>query len=173
MGFSASEISASLQRKTLVGLRRCFSNPRKPLKTLISHVIKGSRRGRGTSRPSRITDQRGPVHENPAQTQTRLSASNRADLLAGYADGVPVRELAARFNVHRGTVSEIAKRAGLDPRQPTLREPLRQEAARLYADGQTLVQVGAELGISHNAVRSAVVACGGSLRPRGRRPALT
>jgi len=27
-------------------LRRCFSNPRKPLKTLISHVIKGSRRGR-------------------------------------------------------------------------------------------------------------------------------
>ncbi len=155
-----------------VDLRRCFSNPRKPLKTLISHVIKGSRRGRGTSRPSRITDQRGPVRENSAQTQTRLSASNRADLLAAYADGVPVRQLAARFKVHRGTVSEIARRAGLEPRSPTLPQPVREEAAHLYADGLTLVEVGVKLGISHNAARSAVVACGGTLRPAGRRPAL-
>ena len=159
-------------RGPLVDLRRCFSNPRKPLKTLISHVIKGSRRGRGTSRPSRITDQRGPVRENSAQTQTRLSASNRADLLAAYADGVPVRQLAARFKVHRGTVSEIARRAGLEPRSPTLPQSVREDAARLYAEGLTLVEVGVKLGISHNAVRSAVVACGGTLRPAGRRPAL-
>lgn len=158
--------------KLLVDLRRCFSNPRKPLKTLISHVIKGSRRGRATSRPSQITDQRGPVRRNSAQTQTRLSASNRADLLAAYTDGVPVRQLAVRFKVHRGTVSEIARRAGLEPRSPTLPQPVREEAARLYADGLTLVEVGAKLGISHNAVRSAVVACGGTLRPAGRRPAV-
>lgn len=149
-------------------LRRCFSNPRRPLRTLISRVVKGSRRGRLTSGHSRITDQRGPVRENSAQTQTRLSASNRAELLAGYADGVPVRELATRFEVHRGTVNEIARRAGLDPRQTTLSQPLREEAARRYADGLTLVRVGAELGISHNAVRSAVVASGGTVRPRGR-----
>ena len=30
-------------------------------------------------------------------------------------------------------------------------------------------EVGAELGISHNAVRSAVVTCGGEVRARGRR----
>lgn len=80
--------------------------------------------GRGTSRPSRLTDQRGPVRENSAQAQTRLSASNQADLPAAYADGL------------------------------------------------TLVEVGLKLGISHNAVRCAVVACGGTLRPAGRRPAL-
>ena len=153
-------------------LRRRFSNPGKPLKTLISHVIKGSRRGRGNPPRSRIADQRGPVREDSAQTQTRLSASNRADLLAAYADGVPVQQLAARFNVHRGTVSEIARRAGLEPRSPTLQQPVREEAARVYADGLTLVEVGVKLGISHNAVRSAVVACGGTLRPAGRRPAL-
>ncbi|HMR50406.1 MAG: hypothetical protein ACOX61_09715 [Brooklawnia sp.] len=101
-----------------------------------------------------------------------MSASNRADLLAAYTDGVPVRQLAVRFKVHRGTVSEIARRAGLEPRSPTLPQPVREEAARLYADGLTLVEVGAKLGISHNAVRSAVVACGGTLRPAGRRPAV-
>lgn len=156
----------------MVDLRRRFSNPRKPLKTLISHVIKGSRRGRGNPPRSRIADQRGPVRENSAQTQTRLSASNRAELLAAYADGVPVQQLAARFKVHRSTVSEIARRAGLEPRSPTLQQPVREEAARLYADGLTLVEVGVRLGISHNAVRSAVVACGGTLRPAGRRSAL-
>lgn len=128
--------------------------------------------GRGTSRPSRLTDQRGPVRENSAQAQTRLSASNQADLPAAYADGVPGRRIAARFKVHRGTVSEIARRAGLEPHTSTLPQPVREEAARLYADGLTLVEVGVKLGISHNAVRSAVVACGGTLRPAGRRPAL-
>ena len=169
MGFWTSEISASLQRKTLVDLSRCFSNPRKSLRTLISRVLKGSRRGRSTSPRSRITDQRGPMRENSAQTQTRLSASNRAKLLAAYADGVPVRQLAASFNVHRSTINDIARRAGLELRVPTLPQAVREEAARLYAYGLTLAEVGAELGISHNAVRSAVVTCGGEVRARGRR----
>lgn len=130
-------------------LRRRFSNPRKPLKTLISHVIKGSRRGRGNPLRSQIADQRGPVREKSAQTQTRLSASNRAKLLAAYADGVPVRQLAARFNVHRSTINDIARRAGLEPRVPTLPHAVREEAARLYTDGLTLVEVSVKLGISH------------------------
>lgn len=152
-------------------LSRCFSNPRKPLRTLISRVLKGSRRGRSTSPRSRITDQRGPMRENSAQTQTRLSASNRARLLAAYADGVPVRQLAAHFKVHRSTVSEIARRAGIEPRVSTLPQAVREEVTRLYVGGLTLVEVGAELGISHNAVRSTVVACGGTVRPSGRRTA--
>ena len=169
MGFSASEISASLQRKTLVGLRRYFSNPSKPRRTLISRVLKGSRAVPSRSRTPRTADSRGPVREKSSQTQTRLSASNRAKLLAAYADGVPVRQLAASFNVHRSTINDIARRAGLELRVPTLPQAVREEAARLYAYGLTLAEVGAELGISHNAVRSAVVTCGGEVRARGRR----
>lgn len=52
-----------------------------------------------------------------------------------------------------------------------LPQAVREEAARLHVGGLTLVEVGAELGISHNAVRSAVVACGGTVRPSGRRTA--
>lgn len=153
----------------LVGLRGCFSNPANPLKSLISHVIKGSRRPQRRGEAARITDQRGPVRENSRQTQTRLSASNRADLLAGYADGVPVRELATRFGVHRGTVREVARRAGIAARQPELPTRKRAQAARLYEGGLTLAQVAEQLGISDAAVRSAVLACGGTVRPGGRR----
>jgi len=50
------------------------------------------------------------------QSQTRLSVSNRAELIDGYVVGVPVREMATRFNVHRGAVREIARQAGLAAR---------------------------------------------------------
>ncbi|MCT2977629.1 helix-turn-helix domain-containing protein [Propionibacterium freudenreichii] len=97
-----------------------------------------------------------------------MNASNRAELLAGYAAGVPVRELATQFKVHRSTVWELARQAGLEVRQPELADAIRQNAARLYAAGLTLAQVGTQFGISDEAVRSAVVACGGTIRSGGR-----
>ena len=108
---------------------------------------------------------------NSCQSQTRLSASNQEELLAGYADGVPVQELAARFQVHRGTVTKLVRQAGLGVRRPAVPEPVRQEAVRLYADGLTLVEVGEQLGINDKTVRLLVIEAGGTLRPRGRRPA--
>ncbi|TQL42614.1 hypothetical protein FB468_0616 [Leucobacter komagatae] len=99
-----------------------------------------------------------------------MSASNRGELLAGYGERVPVQELAARFNIHRATVREFARRAGYPSRAPEHSEQLRAEAARLYAKGLTLIQVAGQLGISDEAVRSAVVATGRTIRPRGRHP---
>src|SRR5699024_11917520 len=96
-------------------------------------------------------------------------ASHRVALLAGYAGGVPVQERATRFNVHRATVREIARRAGHPSRAPEHSQQLRAEAARLYAEGFTLSQVAVQLGIGDEAVRSAVVANGGTIRPKGRR----
>ena len=81
----------------------------------------------------------------------------------------PVRELAARFGVHRGTVREVARRAGVAARQPELLPDKRAQAARLYAYGLPLARVAERLGISHAAARSAVMACGGTIRPGGRR----
>ncbi|WP_374971577.1 helix-turn-helix domain-containing protein [Flaviflexus equikiangi] len=156
-------------RVLTVGLRRYFSNPSKPRRTLISRVLKGSKTQRQRTGTPHTTDSRGPVRENSSQSQTRLSASNREELLVGYAEGVPVQELATRFNVHRATVREIARRAGHPSRAPEHSQQLRSEAARLYAGGLTLSQVAAQLGIGDEAVRSAVVANGGTIRPKGRR----
>ncbi|TQL42616.1 hypothetical protein FB468_0618 [Leucobacter komagatae] len=99
-----------------------------------------------------------------------MSASNREELLTGYTQGVPVQKLATRFNIHRATVREIARRAGHPSRTPEQTEHLRAEAARLYLEGFTLSQAAHQLGISDEAVRSAVVAHGGMIRPKGRRP---
>lgn len=166
---SQVSILANLHTDLLVGLHRYFSNPSKPRRTLISRVLKGSKTLRPRTGTRHTTDSRGPVRENSSQSQTRLSASNRVALLAGYAEGVPVQELATRFNVHRATVREIARRAGHPSRSPEHSQQLRSEAARLYAEGFTLSQVAAQLGIGDEAVRSAVVANGGTIRPKGRR----
>lgn len=152
-----------------VGLSRCFSNPRRAVSSLIPCVRKGSRRRRPRSKSTERVDQRGPVVGESRQSQTRLNASNRASLLDSYAAGVPVQELADRFGVHRSTVSELVRRAGVPARSPGLPESIRREAARLYEGGLTLPQVAARLGISNDGARSGIVSCGGTIRPRGRR----
>ncbi|GAA1491287.1 hypothetical protein GCM10009626_40330 [Brachybacterium sacelli] len=154
-----------------VHLAGWFSNPRKPLVTLIRRVLRGSRRS--ASRPERqpVEDVRGPVAKNSPRAQTRLSVSNRAALAEEYAKDVPVDELVRRFGIHRTTVHRLASQAGISVRRRGLDEPGRQKAARLYEQGMTLEEVAAELAIGDETVRSAVVACGGTIRPRGRRPA--
>lgn len=147
-----------------VGLSRCFSNPSKPLRSLISRVLKGSSQGGPRTRSARKADQRGPVRENSRQSQTCLSASNRAELVAAHRSGVPVSELTLPFGVHRSTVRQLARRTGLETRSLKMAAGVRSETARLYESGHTLVQIAERLGISDEAVRAAVVAAGGTVR---------
>lgn len=116
-----------------------------------------------------MADSRGPMRNNSGQPQTRLSASNREKLLAGYANGVRVLELSARSNIYRATVREIARCEGHRSRAPEHSEQVQTEAARLYGEGLTLSQVAGQLEIDDEAVRSAVIACGGAAHPRDRR----
>lgn len=81
-----------------------------------------------------------------------------------------MQELAERFGVHRSTVSEMVRRAGVPTRSPGLPERIRREATRLYEEGLTLPQVAARLGISIDGARAGIIACGGTIRPRGRQP---
>lgn len=111
---------------------------------------------------------RGPVVGKSCQSQTRLNASNRAALLAAYAEGAPVRDLAARFGVHRATINDMVRRAGVPVRTAALPEVTRQEAARLYAEGLTLWEVAARLGIGRKGARAGIIAFKVPIRPRGR-----
>lgn len=155
----------------MVGLSRCLSNPRKAVISLVSHADKASKpRGARHQTPQRA-DMRGPVVERALQTQTRLSTSNRAALLAGYVEGAAVTDLvAARFGVHRKTVMDIARRAGVPVRRPPVTDSVRQEAALLYAEGLTLSEVAKCLGINEKTPRAGVVTQGIGIRPRGPRP---
>lgn len=152
-----------------VHLAGWFSNPRKPLMTLIRRVLRGSRRPVSRSERRPIEDVRGPVAESSLRPQTRLSVPKRAALAEEYAKGVSIDELARRFGIHRTTVHRFAAQAGVAVRRRGLDEPGRREAARLYEQGMTLEEVATELGVGKEVVRSAVVACSGTIRRRGRR----
>jgi transposase-like protein len=113
------------------------------------------------------------VTENHVQTQTRLDASNRAEVLAEYVAGASVRELADRFGIHRATMSDIARLTGVKVRHPELPNEVRTRAARLRNEGMTLAQVAKKLRIGGDAVRSAVVTYGGTIPLAGRRRSRT
>ena len=154
-----------------MGLPRRFSNKRPALKSLIRRVLKGTDgHGPRTRTPER-RDTRGVVAKNPAKSQTRLTAERRAELVADYKAGIPVRTIAAKYGVHRGTIPKFVLESGGALRTPGLSEAGRVHAAALYADGLTLKEVAARLGVDDKTVRNAVVHEGGRLRPQGRRPA--
>jgi len=110
------------------------------------------------------------VTKNPVQSQTRLGPAKRAELLADYEAGVPVRVIATRFRVHRATVSELARRAGLPVREPGLPVKDQRRVTALYDNGLRLAQVAEQMAVSVETVRAAVLAEGGQIRPRGRVP---
>lgn len=89
-------------------------------------------------------------------------------MLADYEEGVPVQVIAAKFGVHRATVSELARRAGIPAREPGLPAKDHKRAATLYEAGLTLAQIAEQLSVSVETVRAAVVVEGGQIRPRGR-----
>jgi site-specific DNA recombinase len=115
-------------------------------------------------------DIRGAVAKNPAKSQTRLTLERRLELVADYEAGNPVRAIAAKYGVHRGTIPTLVLRSGGLLKTRGLNGEDRARAAALYIEGHTLHEVAERLGIDPKTVRNAVVAQGGSLRPRGRRP---
>lgn len=126
---------ASETRMPSVDLPGRFSNSRPALETLIRRVLRGPA-GRGPrSRLPERHDARGPVAKNPAKSQTRLTSERRAELVTSYEARMPVQAICAKYGVHRGTVSVLARRAGVSVRAPGLDEDQRAQAAALYAGG--------------------------------------
>ena len=154
----------------LVGLPKRFSNTRPALKHLISRVLKGSERREPRGRTPERHDSRGAVAKDPAKSQTRLTTERRVELLADYEAGMPVRAIAVKYGVHRGTIPTFVLRSGGRLRPTGLSKERRASAAILYGDGHTLQEVAERLGIDPKTVRNAVIAEGATLRPRGRRP---
>jgi len=110
------------------------------------------------------------VAKNSAKSQTRLTPERRAELVEDYEAGMPVRAIAAKYGVHRGTIPTFVLRAGAPFRTPGLDDAGRARAIALYAEGLTLQEVAERLDVDDKTVRNAVIAEGGRIRPRGRRP---
>ncbi|MDO5671783.1 MAG: hypothetical protein Q4G30_02845 [Actinomycetaceae bacterium] len=109
------------------------------------------------------------VAKNSAKSQTRLSPEQRAELVADYEAGLPVRGIAAKYGVHRGTIPTFVSRAGGQLRSPGLSDADRVRAGALYAEGMTLDAIAEQLAVDSKTVRNAVIAEGIRIRSRGRK----
>jgi transposase len=98
-----------------------------------------------------------------------LSFPNRAKVVSDYRRGDAVKDIAARYGVHRATVTEILRRAEVPTRRYGLPEPVREEAARLYVQGMGIRAVADRLGISYAGARAGIVGYGVVPRSAGRR----
>lgn len=78
-----------------------------------------------------------------------------------------VRAIAAKYGVHRSTISTLVRRAGAVARFAGLSDEEREPASALHEGGMTLKQVAQLMGIGGEAVRRAVVDGGGTIRTRG------
>jgi transposase len=77
-----------------------------------------------------------------------LTPSEVTELLAEYEAGMPVKALAARFGLHKNTVSQIVKRAGATTRWSQSTPAQRKHAAALYSEGHSLSQVAKRVGVT-------------------------
>ena len=102
----------------------------------------------------------------PRRVCRRLDSYRVEDLIRGYANGVPVDELAAQFRVDQSTVQKHARRHDLPHRSPRLGPNQIKEAVTLYAEGQSLLKLAARFGVATDTVALALRRAGVTLRLR-------
>lgn len=96
--------------------------------------------------------------------QPRVSSFKEKRIVAAYCSGHTVYEIAEANEIHRVTVSQVLKRAGVKMRrQPPEPEEV-AEMARLYESGLSLVKVGDRLGFNATTVRANLRRAGIAMR---------
>jgi hypothetical protein len=102
----------------------------------------------------------------PKRVCRRLDPAQVEQLVARYAEGVPVADLAATFGIDQWTVQKYARRHGLPRRSPRLGPVQTAEATRLYLAGQSLAKLSDHFGVATDTVAAALRRAGVTLRPR-------
>lgn len=100
------------------------------------------------------------------------SPGTRALAIRLYREDEAYEDITAQTGVPRRTVNHWARAAGLPRRRSAHRLRLhdavtRAYAVRLYAIGTSMLEIGAEVGVGHGAIRQWVVLAGLPLRTTG------
>jgi DNA invertase Pin-like site-specific DNA recombinase len=151
----------------LVELMRCLSNPtvNRPFHTVLTLLEEyhGRSEDRKIASGQRSAKSGGGVttenkRSEPWTPPRRLSPLEISQLVERYQAGTKVRELAEEFGVHKHTVSAHLARRGIPTRigGRVVDEAAALEIIRLYAGGQTMDAIAAELGIAQSTVSRAL-----------------
>jgi DNA-binding CsgD family transcriptional regulator len=102
------------------------------------------------------------------RTQIRLGPADIERLIAAYAEGNTVLQLAARFKIHRTTVLTHLERNGVPRRRsgPKLSDEDVRQATVLYRDGLSLKAIGIRFLVAPDTVGKALRRVGVKIRPR-------
>ena len=102
----------------------------------------------------------------------KLTQDQIDELSSLYQQGRSLPSLAARYGIHRGTVKDHLRRAGVPIRpghQAKLSETDKDEIARLYEAGLSIHKLALLFSVTDNPVHKALKECGVRMRdPRGR-----
>ena len=111
-----------------------YSNPN--IVSRLERVLSGQGRDRVSHRPV----------PSLRQKQTRLTESQRSELVRRHEGGESANALAREFGIHRRTAARIIRAGGGELRYRVAVDA--QVACELYEGGLSLAQVGEELGVS-------------------------
>jgi DNA-directed RNA polymerase specialized sigma24 family protein len=118
-----------------------------------------------------ITDRQQRVPGRQRQAQRRLTAEQVQQLVAAYEGGDSIKELAARWGLHRTTVATQLRLAGVQiRRRQGLPDTLLDEAIRRYNDGWSCQRLADRYGCNATTVWKVLQQAGVKLRAPWERP---
>lgn len=94
----------------------------------------------------------------------QIKGEQSAQLIADYQAGMPVKEMATMYGIHRGSVSKHLREHGVPPRKVGLDAAQIQEAIKLYVQGESLAVIGKRMGVDKGTVRQRLVEMGVEMR---------
>ena len=109
-----------------------------------------------------------PFPQPPKRVAHRLEPSQIEEIVAGYAAGICVTQLAQQFQVDQSTIQKYVRQAGLPRRLLLLDSVGVQQVVNLYVAGTSAESIGKRLNVSSTSVRRALTKAGVPLRRRGR-----
>jgi DNA invertase Pin-like site-specific DNA recombinase len=137
---------------TIVEVMRLYSNPGAELEALPKLLVRATSARRPNGRPA------------SRQAQVRLDSHQIGALATAYRAGETTNELAARFGIHRATVTAILHRLGVGLRQRGLTDEQVAEARRLYPESWSLARLAERYGVHDMTVRRYLLLAGVVMR---------
>jgi hypothetical protein len=104
----------------------------------------------------------------PKRILHRLNSRQIEELVAGYAAGTKISDLADRFHVDHSTVQKYARGHGLPRRLIRLDANRVEHVIDLYSEGRSVESVAEYMEVAPTSVRRALVKAGVPIRKRGR-----
>jgi hypothetical protein len=129
-----------VETTTPVDLLGRYSNP--DILSRIRQVLAGQGRDRPSHRPV----------PSVRQKQTRLTDSQRSELLTRYLAGESATALAGEFGINRATAFSLLQRAGVHSRYRILNDDDIAVARQMYDTGQSLAAIGEHFGVADRTV---------------------